>query len=1361
MTSLRSLPLCAVASALLSCVAMAQTASPNVRIVSAIDENQLVTLAGNVNPHANAENDRGPVSASLPMADMTMVLSRSPGQQAAFDAFVASQYDASSPNYHQWLTPAEIGERFGPAQADIATITSWLASHGFTVTSVSHDRMSIHFTGTAAQAESAFHVQIHNLSVNGVLHIANMTDPQIPAALATVVLGVKGLHNFLPHPMHKTGSVVQFNQQAGKWQRVPAAVPAGTDSKAAPALATGIHPMFGSNGNCGTGCSYLEEDVAPYDFATIYNVLPLWNSNITGSGQTIAIAGTSDICLGQSGTPCNSDNDVASFRSSFGLPAGQTVVQAKGVNGIDPGVCTGSTNVCNSSDELENSLDVEWSGAVATGAQIVLVTSGYNSQTSPTNDPIYLSAQYVVDNHGDSSILVPQVASANILSVSYGECELFNGTSSNVAYYNLWQSAAAEGISVFVASGDSGSPACDDGQDQSYGNPYSAQLGLSVSGLASTPYNTAVGGTDFSWCQPTYNSSGNVVGCPTSTSSPGPYWNTSNNSSAGYESAAGYVPETPWNDSCLNPIWFKFLQSLAPLTAQGVGNSTPGNAEAACNYMQNDWYQIYEQYGVMFANLVDTVGGSGGASNCVANNTDTYTGSGLPSCTSGATSTGATTNPNTGNAQASLTLYNGGWPKPYWQTGVQGIPSDGVRDIPDTSFFAGDGALDSATLVCSAPNTGANCTAGASGTTTALEVGGTSVATPEMAGVMALINQKIGTPQGLANPGLYSLAQKQTYSSCSAESVKSNSASCYFNDVDTGTITMPCDYNGEATEGGALYENGNWIVYPNAPVSSGLASPNCAALNSGDTVGTLVSTGNTAAYNAGVGYDLATGLGSLNVANVVNGWISDAGTAAATMTVTLNPSSGSIAADASLTLTITVSGGSGTPTGSVTVAGGGYGATQSLSSGAATIVVPPNSLAPGSQTLTVTYSGDGTYASVSKTETVSVAADSPTVTVSAPATQNVANSFSVTVSVSGPVGAPVPSGTVFLSSGSYSSLPSTLNSSGTASINISAHSLAAGSDTLTATYSGSSTYAGGTGTATVSMVSTALATPSILVTPAKTSINSSQSLGVTVQVSGSSGTPTGTATLTAGSYTSTATGLDLTGTAIFTVPANSFSAGTDALSVNYSGDATYAAATSSSTTVTVTQSTYALAAGTPSPTSVSPGGTSTVTISGGTSSTGYSGTVTMNSCTLTSSSVTNPNSPPTCSVSGTITYSSGTPSGTATATVSTTAQVSEVVYPRLGNGKGWLGAGGGAVLAFLVFLGIPARRKSWRAMLGMVVLLVTLGSLAACGGGGGGGGSTGPTIPATSAGSYTFTVSGSSSPSVGTAPTTTFTITVN
>ena len=172
------------------------------------------------------------------------------------------------------------------------------------------------------------------------------------------------------------------------------------------------------------GNGAIEEDVAPYDFAKIYNLPSGWpsTSSANGTGQTITIIGTSDI----------NTSDVSQFKTAFGLPAGLPLVTAHGPDG-DPGNCGSnpSTDVCTGGDLDENSLDVEWSGAVAPGAQVVLVTDAYNSQTAPTNDPIYDGAQWAIEN---TTVSGSAVYGSHIVSVSYGECELVGGTSSNVAY---------------------------------------------------------------------------------------------------------------------------------------------------------------------------------------------------------------------------------------------------------------------------------------------------------------------------------------------------------------------------------------------------------------------------------------------------------------------------------------------------------------------------------------------------------------------------------------------------------------------------------------------------------------------------------------------------------------------------------------------------------------------------------------------------------------------------------------------------------------------------------------------------------------------------------------------------------------
>ncbi len=921
----------------------AQNAATPARIVTPIDESQLVSLSGNTHPMATEANDRGRVSDALPMAGLMLVLSRTAEQQSAFDSYVQGEYDTSSPNYHRWLTTEQVGQNYRPALSDINKITAWLAAKGFAVKGVSSDRMSINFSGTAGQVATAFHTEIHNLQVNGVAHIANMGNPKIPAALAPVVLGVKGLHNFLPHPLHRTGSQVQFSAAQHGWVKTqnPAANLTGVSnppaSPAAVRRASAAKPLFFYN----SGNNTVEEDVSPYDFASIYNLPSSWPATTNGSGQVITIIGTSDI----------DQSDVATFKSVFGLPSGLSPIIANGPDG-DPGICSGSTNLCNSGDLTENTLDVELAGAVAPGAQVVLVTDAYNSQVAPTNDPLYDGAQWAIDN---AYVQGAPVYGTRILSLSYGQCELYNGTAGNVAYNNLWETAAASGIAVFVATGDSGAPSCDQGGDYQ-GFPYVAQYGLTVNGLASTPYNTAVGGTDFSWCQPTIDVNGNVQGCSAADAST--YWSISN--SPQQASALGYVTETAWNDTCENPIQAAYMSSLAIY----FGYNGVGTPEQACSFVYSNWNSIYQQTSnglgqtpVVIAPSLDTIGGSGGASNCVVNSTTNTT---LGFCDTGDTSTGS--------GYGNLPLNNNGWVKPSWQVSAAsiGVPqNDGVRDLPDVSFFSGDGALDSATLIC-VSNDGAPCTnlslTGSGTNGGAEEVGGTSVATPEMAGVMALINQSAGQPQGNPNAGLYALAEAQNYNGCSAETA-TNSSSCYFNDPDQGTNAMACNYNGQDLEGGISYSNAGWQL---TNQYNGQASPDCTISN-GDSVGTLTG------FSAMTGYDQATGLGSLNVSNVLSGWqVIPVAASTATVSINLNGVT-SIASTQDLPVAVVVSGASGTPTGTVTLSALDYTSTQTLAAGSANFTIPANSFnICGTVTLTVAYGGDNTYATTNSSATVTV-----------------------------------------------------------------------------------------------------------------------------------------------------------------------------------------------------------------------------------------------------------------------------------------------------------------------------------------------------------------------------------------------------
>jgi hypothetical protein len=496
----------------------------------------------------------------------------------------------------------------------------------------------------------------------------------------------------------------------------------------------------------------------------------------------------------------------------------------------------------------------------------------------------------------------------------------------------------------------------------------------------------------------------------------------------------------------------------------------------------------------------------------------------------------------------------------------------------------------------------------------------------------------------------------------------------------------------------------------------------------------------TASYSGDTTYSPATGTASETVTNPL------------TPIVKVTPAASSVTTAASLSVTVAVTGSGATPTGTVTLSGGGYtSAATTLSSGGATITIPANSLSVGTDTLTVSYSGDANYASANGTASVTVTTPlAPTITVT-PAATTVVSSSSLSVKVTVTGSGATPTGTVTLSGGGYTSAATTL-SGGSATIVIPANSLSAGSDTITASYSGDSNYAAATGakagTAPVTVSATPLA-PTVTVTPAATTLDSSSTLSVTAVLTGAGVTPTGTVTLSGGGYSSTA-GTISSGSYTFAIPANSLSAGTDTLTVSYNGDTNYVAGTGTASVI-VTASVFTLAATTPA--AVAPGSpaTSTITV---TTATGYSGTVTL-ACALTSSPA-NATDLPTCSAgSGMVTLSSSATSGTATVIVSSTAATSAMARPDgNGFGRGW--AGGSAVLAFMVFLGIPARRRKWLSMMGVLALMVALASLSACGGKSSSSGKSG-----TTAGSYTFTVTGAGTPASTPAPTTTFTLTIN
>jgi trimeric autotransporter adhesin len=495
------------------------------RIAGPIMDQSRARLQGNTSIMLQPQYDRGEALGSSQLTHMRIVLTRSAQQQTALDRFEQELQDKSSPNFHKWLTPQAFGKRYGPADSDIAAIVAWLQSHGMMVEPVSPGHTNIAFSGTVSQVEEAFDTSIHSYEFNGQQFYSNNTNPSIPSALAPLIQGIAHLNTWSPRP-----SSIRANP--GKMD--PA------NRRLVPLRSTGSSrqtPAFTSSGN--------NLYIVPGDAATIYdtpnaalNANYSSTTNYDGTGVTIGIGGTSLIKTAT----------VQNYRSNFlGNTTAPTITNMDGVT------FTGGSS--------EPYLDVEIAGGLAPGATIHYYVA---------NDLISPFQQALTDNTVD------------ILTFTYNECEKFSTTADNAAISKLWEQAAAQGIAVTVATGDSGSAGCDSQTASNGQDTPKAVGGLAVNGYASTPYNIAVGGTDFSQLDHSFSS----------------YSTSGGGARTYYRTALQYIPEATWNDSS------QFNNTLANNQPWGTGLS------------------IYP------ANIS---GSGGGPSNCSTNKTAVKPGS----CTSG------------------------------------------------------------------------------------------------------------------------------------------------------------------------------------------------------------------------------------------------------------------------------------------------------------------------------------------------------------------------------------------------------------------------------------------------------------------------------------------------------------------------------------------------------------------------------------------------------------------------------------------------------------------------------------------------------------------------------------------------------
>jgi len=886
MTRSKSLRMFATVCMFAAACALAQSQSATPRLVTLpIDDSKVVTLAGFIHPAATADNDRGPVEDSAPVGHIVLMLRRSERQQHDLDALVDQLHNTRSEQFHKWLTPAELGRRFGPADKDVAAVAAWLRRKGFIVEDAPPSKTHITFTGTAGQMRDAFHADIHRLSVNGEEHQATVTEPEIPLALAPVVAGFRQLHNFEPTPGVTNAGVFSKNLKTGVTTRV--------DRPAA-----GAEPDLTGNFN---GQNFYE--IGPQDFYTIYNETPLLSSGITGAGVTIAVIERSQIVAA----------DVATFRSAFGLAAYPATPSSTegGVNyiyGSASGVggdaaCTAplATGAGNG-DQTEASLDVEWAGAVAPKAIVDFVSCGKKG-TGVGSSGVDLAAEHI------ANYLAGTVTAA---SLSYGECESQLGSAGVVYMSNLWEQFAAEGITAVVSSGDSGPDRCDQGDRAAGSAP-------SVNGLASSVYNVSAGGTDFADAY----ISNQYATTPAST-----WWDATNG--PGNSSARSYIQEKAWGGHCSDPFyvsWLEFNRNVdygATYTPEGI---CFGAAEA-------------EQY-----NLISVSGGGGGVS-----------------------------------------TFN---TIPTWQS-VYGVGkysgSTTFRNMPDIALFAASGFWGHLLEFCDSDRAACSYSNATDGFQTS-GAGGTSFVAPQVAGLMALVNQATGDRQGQADYTLYNLAAQEYgtpakpndagISECSGSARGADVAStCVFHDIAGDTHSL---------QGGFIASATLEPCYTFAP--------DCHVASASDSFGISSIPGaasSTLAYYAGAGYDLTTGLGSVNIDNLVRNWRSVSPTFVTS--TALNASSTSLSGTAKVTLTAVVTatgrGGtvapagvvgfyvgspSGTPVGKASIVpsctGSGAG---TVCKGAAALSVTGAELPAGNSSVIAYFEGDGANDGPSTSPAVSI-----------------------------------------------------------------------------------------------------------------------------------------------------------------------------------------------------------------------------------------------------------------------------------------------------------------------------------------------------------------------------------------------------
>ncbi len=728
------------------------------RVTRTVDSRVSATLANTQLSMISQLTPKAKLNNSSKMSHLQLILKRGDKREAALKRLINEQHNPKSPLFHHWLTPTQYGQAFGVADSDLAAAKSWLVSQGFTVNGVYPSKMQIDFSGNAGHVNQAFHTQENIYSVNGKPHMANATNISVPSALAPIVVGVAGLSTLRPQPLHITPRKGHWDSKTGLFQ-----VAASSQSNALG------KPASGKPGPQAITLPGGEvRGLVPGDLSRIYNVDSVRAQGLTGKGVTIAVVEDDSM------VPA----DWTNFVNQFGLKRyGGTFSQIQPQLGtmkncLDPRSIFGPNT-----DGGETVLDAEWSTAMAPGANIVVAScADFDANFDPTTDNFFGGVFIAATN------LINSDKRPNIISASYGYGEGYTDAASKTAIDQMWAQADAEGISVFVSSGDSG-------PNPSYNGGIIYSVGIDANAFATSPHVTGVGGTDTA----------DVLDGTTNK-----YFQKS--PAAYYVTAKSYVPEIPWNQSCGNEVAAK---------AMGFDSSL-----AFCKAQLK-----FDPQG----NYINSEAGSGG--------------------------------PSSVNA------------KPVWQRLVTGAEKDRSRDLPDVSLFAGSYGGHTYVVICDA-STPCDPTFSQGVSLT----GGTSLSAPMFAGIQALVSQKLakaGLPlnQGNAAPVLYALAGMEygtgygptpaSLEGCNADNGTRGTSNCVFHNITRGSIAVNCFQLLPEIPTPDCYFYGK--LYPGT-FDVGLTSTNPNVYNK-----------KTEAFAAKPGWSFASGLGSVNVANLLNSWSSFVG----------------------------------------------------------------------------------------------------------------------------------------------------------------------------------------------------------------------------------------------------------------------------------------------------------------------------------------------------------------------------------------------------------------------------------------------------------------------------------------------------